>query len=387
LAQDHSDEELARAARNGDKEAFAVLFERHRAILAALCRRALGDSHLAEDAVQEAAVRALLGLAHLRRPEKFGPWLCGIGLNVCRLWLRARKHDAWSWDALVGGQSVREPANADDDPADRAEEAEVVDHVRRAVADLPHGQRAAILLFYLSGLTVAEVAAQLGIAPGAVKTRLHKARDGLRRTLRDFWEDNMAQTAPSGAVEMRVADVRRIQYAEGTCQRIKCHVILQEVNGGRSLTIWMGDQEASAIALRLEGIEFPRPGPYRLAANLLQAAGVQLREVAIERLANDVFYASVAVEGASGVGKVDARPSDAINLALIAGSPIQVAEEVLRVAGSEGVPSATVTIERGPEIAAKIVENWQKTAPANLPTYGPSTAASSTEPSPEETVL
>jgi RNA polymerase sigma-70 factor (ECF subfamily) len=150
---DESDAVLVRRARAGDKEAFATLLGRHRPLLLALCRRICGDPALAEDAAQEATLQALLGLDHLRHAEQFGPWLGGIGLNICRRWLRDRSYEAWSWEALYGGRQVQEPVDWSAGPEDVAEAADLVAYVRRAVADLPPRQRAAVMLFYLSGLT------------------------------------------------------------------------------------------------------------------------------------------------------------------------------------------------------------------------------------------
>ena len=75
-------------------------------------------------------------------------------------------------------------------------------------------------------------------------------------------------------------------------------------------------------------MQTPRPLAYTLTANLLQAIGGRLREVRINRLADDIFYAEVAVEGPGRESSVDARPSDALNLAAIAGAPIRVAPAV-----------------------------------------------------------
>ena len=108
------DAELVRRAREGDKEAFAALLARHRGMLVALCRRALGDDGLAEDAAQEAALEAMLGLDRLRRPERFGAWLAGIGLNVCRRWRREQAREGWSLAALTGGRSVPDGTPAED---------------------------------------------------------------------------------------------------------------------------------------------------------------------------------------------------------------------------------------------------------------------------------
>ena len=97
---------LVGRARDGDKAAFAALLDRHGGLLLALCRRTLGDAEPARDAAQEAMLQALLNLGRLRRPERFGPWLAGIGLNVCRTWLRHRPRECWSWEALQGGRWV-----------------------------------------------------------------------------------------------------------------------------------------------------------------------------------------------------------------------------------------------------------------------------------------
>ena len=370
------DAELVRAARGGDKAAFAALLVRHRPLLLALCRKALGEAALAEDAAQEAALQAMLGLDRLRRPEQFGPWLAGIGLNVCRRWRRERSREAWSWEVVQGGRSGPEPIATEAGPEEAAEAAELGEWVRRAVAGLPAGQRAAVLLVYLAGLTQAEAAAHLGVEVGAVKSRLHKARATLRRRLRATWEEETMATANGNgkgngdeAMEMRVVDVRRrVADGEGTLTA----VVLEEVGGGRRLPIWIGDFEGTAIALHLEGATTPRPLTYAFAADVLRAAGGGLREVRIERLVDDTFYAVAVVEGANGVHRVDARPSDALNLALLAGAPIRVDASVLagleagESTGGENALSGE-GVEGRAEIAGAMVARWSRTAPRSDP--------------------
>jgi len=261
MQTDTTDTTLARAAQAGDTQAFALLLAHHRPLLLAVCRRTMGDPTLAEDAAQEAVLRAWLTLARLRQAEQFGPWLAGIGVNVCRMWLRSRARERWSWDALSGivehrdgadGSEDREDvaarivrsaseAQSEDSPETQAEMADVATSVRRAVALLPQGQRAAVLLYYLSGLSYEETAAVLGIAVGAVKTRLHKARRALRTHIDVAYREGVpmedSQTAHHcllcGAAN---ADVHRmIAGADGTaiCDACveRCTAIIAELDG------------------------------------------------------------------------------------------------------------------------------------------------------------
>lgn len=324
---DDSDAVLVLAARRGDKEALGVLLGRHRSVLLALCRRTLGGALLAEDAAQEAALQAMLGLDALRQPARFGPWLCGIGLNICRRWLRARTWDDWSWEAMQGGYRMPEPVSWDAAPEEAAETSELVERVRRAVSMLPHGQRAAVMLFYLSGLTHAEIAAQLGVEIGAVKTRLHKARAALRRQLWADWkEEEMAAEDGEQMVPMRVSDIVRVPDGKAVGQHV---VMLEEIDGPRRLHFWIGPHEGEALALTLEKVQAPRPMTYAFAASLLTATGGRMRAVRITKIVESTYYAEVTVEGPGGTRVVDARPSDALNLAVIVGASIYVDVSVI----------------------------------------------------------
>ncbi len=227
------DATLTRAAQAGDTGAFALLLVRHRPMAAALCLQKLGDPTLSEDAVQEATLRALLNLHHLRQTERFGSWLAGIALNICRTWVRSRSRECWSWEALdkmpvagglrVGAEQDRLLTLVSDcperrDPAANWAAADLAASVRAAVSALPDGQQRAVRLFYLSDLSYKETAALLGIAEGAVRTRLFKARGTLRGMLRVLAEEEhlvMTEEQTTGAVTETVTAPKK--YACSFC--------------------------------------------------------------------------------------------------------------------------------------------------------------------------
>jgi RNA polymerase sigma-70 factor (ECF subfamily) len=170
-----TDAELVRAARDRDKAALAELVGRHRPTALALATRLLSDHELASDVVQEATMVALVSLDRLRSADRFGPWLCGIALNLARRRLR----DLGQPSSARWTSEVVTTASAEED----LEVAEVAATVKQAVAQLAPGQREAVLLFYWRGLSQAEIAAQLGISLGAVKARMHQARAALEPKL------------------------------------------------------------------------------------------------------------------------------------------------------------------------------------------------------------
>jgi RNA polymerase sigma factor (sigma-70 family) len=328
------DAELVQLARAGDQAAFGVLVARHRPMALRVCRRLLLDHAQAEDGVQEAVLLAWLNLDKLRRPDRFGAWLAGIALRACHAWLRYRTREVWSLEMLPGGRLLPEPVDRAATPAQTFEEAELAERVRRAVADLPQGQRAAVALFYLAGLSHAETAALLRIEVGAVKARLHKARGRLRRSLWELWkEQHMTTSTASEFIRVQVEDVRAVPTGQPSGERRV--VLLAEVDGERRLPIWVGPFEGDAIAILLVRAEAPRPLTFPFAAQLLEAAGARLGEVRIHRLSDETFYAQAVVETSGGTHTVDARPSDAIALALETGAPIRIATAVMDQAGME----------------------------------------------------
>jgi bifunctional DNase/RNase len=115
-------------------------------------------------------------------------------------------------------------------------------------------------------------------------------------------------------------------------------VLLQEAQGERFLPIWIGQFEAEAIALRLQGPTMPRPLTHDLLANMIEELAGVVRYVVVNDLNNNTFYAGIAVEHDGEVQLVDSRPSDAIALAVRAAVPIYAEESVLDKAGITKAP-------------------------------------------------
>ena len=98
-------------------------------------------------------------------------------------------------------------------------------------------------------------------------------------------------------------------------------VILKETDRDRYLPIWIGPWEASAIAMKLQGLSPERPLTHDLFATALEELGVRVERVVISELADETFHARLVLEGAGRTVEIDARPSDALALAVRAGVP------------------------------------------------------------------
>lgn len=122
--------------------------------------------------------------------------------------------------------------------------------------------------------------------------------------------------------------VRGTEEGPARCERFFVELAAEATGDPRRLFIGVGDAEAMSLAFSLRGTEFPRPMTYQFTASLLAAAGSAVRSVRITRRADGIFYAQVMLRGGA---LVDARPSDAINLAVVTGAPVLVAADLLGV--------------------------------------------------------
>ncbi len=365
--------ELVGLARAGNKEAFGELIARYHALVRRVATRMVADSELAQDLTQEALLQAYLSLDQLRDETRFVSWLYGITLNVCRSYLRDQKTMYFTHAALTGGLVVDalEFAGVELDPAQAAEERELHRVVLEAVNTLSPENRAAALLFYYQELSVQEVAAILDISVTAVKGRLHKARKQLRATLA---AEVTIERRKEPMRKITLADVLKREQPGAQPGQTFTHyiVILLDEAGRRILPIWVGPWEGQMIAIGARENEYPRPLTFTFIVNLLQAAGASLEEVRVQSLQSDIFYAVAKLKIGDRVQEVDARPSDALALAVRTGAPLYAAEEVLERAGiplPEQAKVQSATLGKGME---QIVQELLAQQQAALAHIGPS---------------
>jgi len=177
------DEYLAASARAGSKVALTQLAERYQPRLLGHACRLTGDVEAARDVVQEAWIEIVRGLARLNDPTAFPAWAFRIVSRRCARWVRKTQQRRRLDTAYAA-----EPAELS--TRDGGERASDAARLTRAMATLPPDHRAAIALFYLEDLSVAEIAVALDVPSGTVKTRLMHAREKLRRGLNLKESDN-----------------------------------------------------------------------------------------------------------------------------------------------------------------------------------------------------
>ena len=165
--------DLVEAAARGDHEAFEVLATSAGDRLYAVARLILRQTDLAEDAVQEALVRAWQQLPSLRDPDRFDAWLHRLVVNACADQGRQLRR----WSAQVRPLPV--DAAIGDDTGSVADR----EQLERGFGRLKPEQRAVVVLHYYSGFSATEIAGILGIPEGTARSRLHYATEAMRAAL------------------------------------------------------------------------------------------------------------------------------------------------------------------------------------------------------------
>lgn len=174
-----SDAAVVGRIRDGESDAFGLLFERYHGRCARLATRLLGDPDDAADAVQDAFIRAYLSLDSYQERDRFSAWLLRIVANRCRsasesAQRRANLAGDWMRTHTDAGLAVDQSHESDHALAQRLSE---------ALGSLPDATRTAVLSKYGDGLSYEEISASTGVAVSALKMRVARGSAKLRRTL------------------------------------------------------------------------------------------------------------------------------------------------------------------------------------------------------------
>jgi RNA polymerase sigma-70 factor, ECF subfamily len=177
-----TDARLVRRARGGDRSAFEILVRRHLRAAYAVALAELADARDAEDAVQDSFITALERLDDCRDPTAFSAWFRRIVRNRARsVRRRERIRETSSLDTVLTARST-------DDPARDLERTDMRQRLEMALGKLTDVQRQVVLMHDLEGFRHREIAADLGLPEGTVRSHLFLARRALRDLLGDTTE-------------------------------------------------------------------------------------------------------------------------------------------------------------------------------------------------------
>lgn len=182
------------SAKRGDRVAFTKIVEAYQRPIFSLCYRMLGDAAEAEDAAQEAFIRAFLKLDSYDSARKFSSWLFSIASHYCIDRLRKRRIQWLSLEALPPWR-----ANISDDkpqPEEALVEVETTQEIRELLSTLPPDYRAAVVLKYWHNMPYEEIAELLNTTVSAIKSRLFRAR----KMMAEAAENQQAAMTSSGGV-------------------------------------------------------------------------------------------------------------------------------------------------------------------------------------------
>ncbi len=178
-----SDDEVLTLVRSGHTEHYQILIDRYQHRLYCLAMRIVKNDAEAEDTVQDAHVLALTRLEQFAGRSSFFTWMARITMNEALMRLRRRSRGERLESALSHGSTHRFMAAAPRDPERQMFESELEQALEASIAGMPESYQLVFRLRELDERTTAETARSLGVSEECVKTRLHRARELLRRRL------------------------------------------------------------------------------------------------------------------------------------------------------------------------------------------------------------
>jgi RNA polymerase sigma-70 factor (ECF subfamily) len=179
------EDDVVRAARQGDRDAFRSLVIQYQSLVYGLVYRHLGDSALAEDLTQEIFLKAHRGLSGFRAESKFSSWLTALAINHLRNHFKSRAHQDQRSTTPVELPTLEE---FDFGPEADLLQREELRRFQCAIQALPVALREVLVLCGVEGRSYSEVSEVLGIPVGTVRSRLHAARTELRALISSLFQ-------------------------------------------------------------------------------------------------------------------------------------------------------------------------------------------------------
>lgn len=194
---------LVKRAQKQDLDAYTTLVHRFQNMAVGYAYSLLGDFHLAEDAAQEAFVRAYLELDQLREPAAFAGWFRRIVFMRCN---RITRKKQWITSPLDTNLVSPKP-----DPHEKLETQETKKRVHLAIQNLPENEREVTTLYYIGEHSQKEIGEFLGISAQTVKSRLHTARTRLRERMTNMVKENLQEERPSNDPDFQVKVIQELE--------------------------------------------------------------------------------------------------------------------------------------------------------------------------------
>ncbi len=283
LARRRSDHVLAARFAAGDDGAFAILYERHRASVLAVCIGVLGSRHDAEDAAQESFAKLAVALRRAP-PDELGAWLARVARNAAIDIARHRRSST----------TIDEATQAIEVAPHERDGIDALESVMAGIRELPESQRTALLMRELAGHSYAEIAGLLDVDEDAVRGLIARARVGLR--------------AHREAVQMPCASVRAALAAEPDGRRHD-RVVRRHLRSCRACKAWQRALRSDAHVLR--GL-VPAPAGGLLGGGAI-AGGIAAKGALLSGAAAQVTAAcAVSVCAVGGIALLYPHPSHRI---------------------------------------------------------------------------
>jgi RNA polymerase sigma factor (sigma-70 family) len=317
-----SEVELINKVLEGDKEAFNRLVRKHYSFCLSKAVQLIKDKDTAKDLAQNALLEAYFNIHNLRNKHAFKYWIAGIVTTICKNYMR---------DTGRKFSSLKQYYEALPDSADTTQEERTIQIIVKAIGTLDEKYGKIVYAFYYEQKSILDICAEFSLTEASVKIRLHRARKALKRILEQ--EPELKQYQQYFKHQNTMKQVRIIDMILGGVNKESCSLLLYDEEAFRVLPVIIKKEEAEAMLSSMKNIDFPRPMTFNLIAEIIRTNSLQPEGVYITDIANGVFIAHLKVSTAKEVKLYDARPSDAITIAVMFNCPIFVSQKILDKAG------------------------------------------------------